>query len=76
MSTEKLISVIKNLPAGVHEIMCHPGFVDKDLIKTGTTYLSQRQQEVEALTSEEVKQYIANDKSVKLISWQQLRSKN
>ena len=72
VTPERLINVIENLPAGVHEIMCHPGYVDQGLRNTGTTYLSQREDEVKALTAENVKQYVANDKSVELISWNDL----
>ncbi len=75
VSAEKLTSVIKNLPAGVHEIMCHPGYVDDGLRKTGTTYLGQREQEVKALTSVEVRQYVASDNSMQLINWKDIIQK-
>lgn len=73
VSPERLINVIKNLPAGVHEIMCHPGFVDKDLIETKSLYLNQRKDEVNALTNDSVKSFVANDPTIQLINWNDLK---
>lgn len=69
VSPARLINIIKGLPSGTHEIMCHPGYVDKILVKTGTMYLKQRESEIEVLTNSEVKKFVDNDSSVQLISW-------
>lgn len=73
VSPERLIKVIKNLPAGVHEIMCHPGYVDEDLIKTKSLYLNQRENEVDALTNSVVKNFVVNDPTIQLINWNDLK---
>lgn len=74
VTPERLIKIIENLPAGVHEIMCHPAYVDDDLEKTGTTYLIQREHEVKALTSPKVREYIkARKETIELISWREVR---
>jgi predicted glycoside hydrolase/deacetylase ChbG (UPF0249 family) len=69
---EKLITVLENLSPGVHEIMCHPGYVDDELKATKTTYLYQREQEVKALTSPRVREYIKQNVDIKLISWKDI----
>src|SRR5262249_17506680 len=37
--------IIRNLKAGVNELMCHPGFIDEQLKKTPTRLLWQRERE-------------------------------
>ncbi|HKB88487.1 MAG TPA: ChbG/HpnK family deacetylase [Patescibacteria group bacterium] len=72
VTPERLINVIEKLPPGVHEIMCHPGFVDQGLRKTGTTYLSQRENEVKALTSPKVTEFLIKNKNIELINWKEI----
>lgn len=72
VTPQKLISVLQNLQPGVHEIMCHPGYVDDGLKATKTTYLTQREQEVEALTSKGVKKFLSQTPEIELISWKDL----
>lgn len=72
VSDKKLISVLKGLPPGDHEIMCHPGFVDDGLRSTNTTYLEQREAEVKALTSASVREYVEQNDKIVLISWKDI----
>ena len=72
VTQERLITAIENLPKGIHEIMCHPGYVDAGLVKSGTTYLKQREYELKALTSPKVKNYLSNNSSIRLISWKEV----
>lgn len=72
VSAEKLITVIRRLPPGIHEIMCHPGYVDQELIDTGTLYLHLREAEVKALTSDKVRKFIEGDETIKLINWREI----
>ena len=74
VSPEKLIHVLQKLQPGIHEIMCHPGYVDLELKKTGTTYLSQREHEVLSLTSPLVKKFIQQQTRIKLITWKDVIS--
>ncbi len=53
---------------GVIEMMCHPAFIDNTLINA-TSYSTKRKDELDVLTSEEVKQMI-KDKKIELISYQ------
>lgn len=73
VTPERLINVIRNLKPGVHEIMCHPGYVDQELKDRGTLYLNQREDEVKALTSPEVREFL-NEKTntIKTVNWKEI----
>jgi hopanoid biosynthesis associated protein HpnK len=45
-----LADVVDDLDEGIHEVMCHPGYVDADLLKTPTRLRSERERELELLT--------------------------
>jgi predicted glycoside hydrolase/deacetylase ChbG (UPF0249 family) len=59
------------VPEGVSELMCHPGYLDGDLMRSGTRLLGQREIEIRALTSPTVKKLVA-DRGIELISYEQL----
>jgi len=42
------------LSEGTSELMCHPGYFDTDLERTGTRLLAQREVEIQALTADSV----------------------
>ncbi len=65
LSTENLISILKNIPHGVSELMCHPGIVTPDL---KSSYSEQRELELKVLTSFRVKQEIKK-LGIELINW-------
>lgn len=50
LNAELLEAVLRNLPEGISELMCHPGYADSQLAETGTRLLSQRHAEMRALT--------------------------
>jgi len=50
--------ILSSLPEGVTELMCHPGYVDKELAATGGSLQSQREKEVEAIVSPETRAMI------------------
>ena len=52
-------SVLRKLPPGIYELICHPGYVD-DLLARRDTYLSGRIKELELLTSPGVKALCEN----------------
>lgn len=64
---EILMDVLSNLSEGSTEMMCHPGYPDKELFGS-STYIIQRQMELEILTNKDVLSYI-NDRQVKLINF-------
>ena len=64
------ITIIKNLPEGINEIYCHPGYADTELCKYAK-YVHEREIEVKILTDPVLKNYIA-DKKIKLISFNEV----
>jgi predicted glycoside hydrolase/deacetylase ChbG (UPF0249 family) len=53
-----LTDIVHDLGEGVHELMCHPGFVDSDLKRIPTRLLGERERELKLLTSPEVRSLI------------------
>lgn len=70
VSMDVLKSVILEAPAGVTEIMCHPGFVDDELMAI-SGYNTKRGEELEILTSVEMKNWIS-DHHISLVSYDEL----
>jgi hopanoid biosynthesis associated protein HpnK len=66
--------IIGGLPEGVSELMCHPGYLDEDLVNAGTRLLVQREVEIRALTAPIVKTLVA-DRGIQLISYRGLGTK-
>lgn len=50
--------VLENLPRGTSELMCHPGYRDVELERTGTRLLTQRETEIQGLTAVSVKNLV------------------
>jgi predicted glycoside hydrolase/deacetylase ChbG (UPF0249 family) len=46
--------ILENLPPGSSELMCHPGYHDVELERTGTRLLTQREIEIHGLTATSV----------------------
>jgi hopanoid biosynthesis associated protein HpnK len=55
----ELDAILRNLPEGTSELMCHPGYVDGALKETRTRLLAQRERELEALTRPEALSLVA-----------------
>lgn len=51
----RLAKLIRRLPEGVTEFMCHPGFCTAELERAHTRLKASRRQELDALTSPEVR---------------------
>lgn len=66
-----VLDILANLPEGISELMCHPGYVDADLVNSGTRLLAQREIEVSALIAPVVKKIVA-DRGIQLISYAEL----
>jgi chitin disaccharide deacetylase len=71
LDQEMLLAILRALPEGTWELVCHPGYGDQDLEATGTRLVESRQVELEALTSELTKQAIGAF-GIKLISYADL----
>jgi predicted glycoside hydrolase/deacetylase ChbG (UPF0249 family) len=67
----ELAALIRQLPNGVTEFMCHPGFCTDELRAERTRLKESRQQELESLTAPEVRQAL-KDADCQLISYRDL----
>jgi len=72
VSLRSWIGIIENLPNGINEIYCHPGYVDGRLADY-TYYVKEREIEVSVLTSPELKKALARD-GVQLMSFKDLQN--
>jgi predicted glycoside hydrolase/deacetylase ChbG (UPF0249 family) len=67
---EELLKIVRELPEGTLEIMCHPGYVDGTLL-AATSYASQRKTELDILTDPSVRDAIKAC-GIQLISFAEL----
>jgi predicted glycoside hydrolase/deacetylase ChbG (UPF0249 family) len=51
----RLAKLIRRLPEGITEFMCHPGFCTAELERAHTRLKASRRRELDALTSTEVR---------------------
>ena len=63
-----LPAILRALPEGTWELVCHPGYADADLAAAGTRLIHSRQVELEALTSRDTKQAL-RARGIELISY-------
>jgi len=68
-----LAELIRALPEGVTEFMCHPGRCGEDLRAARTRLKESREEELRALTAPEVRAALA-DAGVKLVSYRELNA--
>ena len=68
----QLLRIIRKLPKGTWELVCHPGYCDNDLRGAGTRLLESRDIELQALTSAETKRALAQCET-ELISYTDLK---
>jgi predicted glycoside hydrolase/deacetylase ChbG (UPF0249 family) len=54
VSIVNLIEILSTIPEGVSEIMCHPGYADRELIES-SSYTIEREMELQLLVSPEIK---------------------
>jgi chitin disaccharide deacetylase len=66
-----LAVLIRALPEGSTEFMCHPGHCRAELRAAGTRLKESREEELRALTAPEVREALA-EASVKLVSFREL----
>jgi predicted glycoside hydrolase/deacetylase ChbG (UPF0249 family) len=55
LGTGELLSLIRHLPDGLTELMCHPGFLGEELRQSPTRLKESRERELRALTAPETK---------------------
>ncbi len=68
LTKEGVLRLLEILPEGTTELMCHPGYLDADLAKSGTRLQSSRQAEVEILTNTEIRNLVASQ-GIRLIDY-------
>jgi hopanoid biosynthesis associated protein HpnK len=68
-----ILDILGGLPEGASELMCHPGYLDADLAKTGTRLLAQREIELRGLTARQVRNIVA-DRGIQLINYRRLET--
>lgn len=67
-TVENFISMLRQLPAGVSELLTHPGVVDDGLRRSGGAYINERAVELAVLTDPWVRRAVA-DENVELASF-------
>lgn len=65
ISSDALIKILRDLPEGISELMCHPAKFTDDL---DSSYKQQREVELKSLTSDEVRKLV-KEQEIKLINW-------
>jgi hopanoid biosynthesis associated protein HpnK len=71
LDQQMLLRILKALPEGTWELVCHPGYSDADLLAAGTRLTRSRELELAALTSAETSELLAHQK-IQLISYADL----
>ncbi len=71
LDQKALTAILRALPEGTWELVCHPGYSDADLHAAGTRLTQSREMELEALTSEETRSLILG-RGIELISYADL----
>ena len=68
LTKEGVAQLLRNLPDGTTELMCHPGYADEALQHTPTRLQSSRQTELEILTDPEIRNLVASQ-GIRLIDY-------
>jgi len=68
LTIEGMKCLLQNLPDGTTEMMCHPGFMDKELEESATRLQDSRQLEIKILTSPDIRNLVASE-GIRLIDY-------
>lgn len=60
LTKKGLIKLLRNLPEGTTELMCHPGYADQELRGTATRLQDSRETEFAILTDPEIRNVVAS----------------
>jgi predicted glycoside hydrolase/deacetylase ChbG (UPF0249 family) len=71
LNEETLGRILRALREGVSELMCHPGYADSVLAKTGTRLLAQREIEARAIMSSRTRALVSSQ-GIRLLSYAEL----
>ena len=73
LHTRELVTLIRRLPEGSTELMCHPGYCDGELLSAATRLTTSRDEELAALVAPETRQALTEGQ-VELVNYRQLVS--
>jgi hopanoid biosynthesis associated protein HpnK len=68
MTKDGVAQLLRSLPEGTTELMCHPGYADEALQNTPTRLQKSRQTELEILTDVEIRNLVASQ-GIRLIDY-------
>jgi predicted glycoside hydrolase/deacetylase ChbG (UPF0249 family) len=68
LTREGLACLLRGLPEGTTELMCHPGFMDEELRKSDTRLQDSRRIEVDILTDKGIRNLVA-EQGIRLIDY-------
>jgi predicted glycoside hydrolase/deacetylase ChbG (UPF0249 family) len=68
LTKEGVARLLRSLPEGTTELMCHPGYADEALRKTPTRLQGSRETELQILTDTEVRNLVASQ-GIRLIDY-------
>ena len=68
LTLEGVEVLLKSLPEGTSELICHPGYADEALQKTATRLQASRQKEMEILTDTRIRNLVASQ-GIRLIDY-------
>jgi hopanoid biosynthesis associated protein HpnK len=68
LTVEGIKCLLQSLPEGTTEMMCHPGFMDKELEESATRLQDSRELEVEILSSPDIRNLVASQ-GIRLIDY-------
>ena len=71
LDSREILEVLRQLPEGTSELMCHPGYVDVELARTGTRLLAERETEAFALRSRLIRSFLAGS-GIRLVNYKAL----
>jgi hopanoid biosynthesis associated protein HpnK len=64
MTAELFQLLLKTIPTGTWEFVCHPGYLDDDLRAAGTRLLASRETELQMLTAAEMREFLQSNNIV------------
>ena len=68
LTKQGVMRLLRSLPEGTTELMCHPGYADDALRKTATRLQGSREKEVQILTDKEIRNLVASQ-GIRLIDY-------
>ncbi len=71
LQTPQLVAVLRTLPEGITEFMCHPGYCTDELRALSTRLKDSRERELEALLANEVRMTLEVN-GIKLVRYRDL----